>query len=924
MSIATSTAKVQYTLATAVQALPIPFYFLQNADIKAIRARSGAVDYTMILGTDYTLTGAGDEAGGTLTTIATNLQAGDIITIKRSVVIDQQTNYVYNDKFPAEVHEKVADKLTMIAQQLKEVTDRAVQFPETEVAGTGNIMPAAAGRASKILGFDATGNAVQLFDPVSAVFAEGEHILCNSAAALKAVSVTGLTNGQQAQVAGYASPGDGGGGLWTYLSASAETEDFGLVLAPNVGTGRWIRTFTGPASAKWFGAKGDGVTDDTVALQAAIACSVRKGVAIVLPPGTYLITDTLTGVTSGVASQQSFSLQGTRFNSQFQSLSPTKIKCSTGATWTNKPAITNGRTGRTCQVRDLTIEGPGATFGSGTSGFYHAPFSQSTKLENVFITGFETGVLIGDATDDGNADWLTAFNLRIEKCEFGVWSRASQCYNIWLFGCTVQARICFINYTQTGSGQTPPGFYIYGGFAGSHGELTFQYKEATITSVNTGAVTITVDDIGTVASDFNANRPLMNIWVFIPRMGFNMTGTSVPVATGSVLPVMSVAGNTLTLFQDFGGLNGSGLGVGQKVQIWRPNITFLMNYGFVSGIHMEGNSSGNQRKKPIVIVKTGRQGVLTIQNCRQNVDAEARTLLSVLTPFCWHEGDVTNDCKLVLRENHFTSAYARFFGNIPEIWCEGNYWNCKPHFHSTEGYYNYRDVTLQNERYNLDFPGLASLPDIETKYIRESAKNRDDADANQYPIYHRSGLAAADRVALPTKAWSRDTFSLYLNSAGTQRIALAKCTNTVPGYYSGTAITATMAINAGSNIGTVTNANGLFAGRVIAVTGAGGGGGTLTAVITEVVRINHADYGADTIRVTLSANAGTTVSTAAIAGVAPTIRQFSDSVDYSAGSAPVRNGYFRGEKVWNESAATGQPMGWMWDGSAWKAMANLA
>lgn len=290
MSIATSTAKVQYTLSSAVQALPITFYFLVNAHIKAIRARAGVADYVMVLGTDYTLAGAGDEAGGTLTTIATNLQAGDKVTIKRDISFTQETNYVYNDKFPAEVHETALDKLTMMTQQLKEVTDRAVQFPESEVAGTGNIMPAAAGRAAKILGFDATGNAVQLYDPVSAVFAEGDAIYANSVAALKAVSVTDLLNGQQCHVGGYADVGDGAGGTWVYVLASAATENAGTIVAPNSGSGRWFRVFSGAVNAKWFGAKGDGITDDTTAVQAAITAADN----VFLPGGTYKITTTLT------------------------------------------------------------------------------------------------------------------------------------------------------------------------------------------------------------------------------------------------------------------------------------------------------------------------------------------------------------------------------------------------------------------------------------------------------------------------------------------------------------------------------------------------------------------------------------------------------------------------------------------------------
>jgi hypothetical protein len=294
MSIATSTAKIQYTLAATVQALPIPFYFLESGHIKAIRSRADVTDYVMVLGTDYTLTGVADEDGGELTTIATNMQVGDVITIKRDIAITQTVNYVYNDRFPAETHERALDKLTMIVQQLKEVTDRAVQFPESDVAGTGNIMPSAADRAAKIFGFDASGAQVQLYDPVSAVFAEGDAIYANTVAALKAVLVAPLLNGQQCHVAGYSSPGDGGGGTWVYLTASATTADVGTVVAPNAGAGRWHRIYSGPINPIWFGAIGDGVADDSTALALAFTCLTNKGGGtLLLPKGSWTHASTL-------------------------------------------------------------------------------------------------------------------------------------------------------------------------------------------------------------------------------------------------------------------------------------------------------------------------------------------------------------------------------------------------------------------------------------------------------------------------------------------------------------------------------------------------------------------------------------------------------------------------------------------------------
>jgi polygalacturonase len=49
-------------------------------------------------------------------------------------------------------------------------------------------------------------------------------------------------------------------------------------------------------NVKWFGAKGDGVTTDKAAIQAAIdACAADGGGTVYLPPGKYVCDDPTTG-----------------------------------------------------------------------------------------------------------------------------------------------------------------------------------------------------------------------------------------------------------------------------------------------------------------------------------------------------------------------------------------------------------------------------------------------------------------------------------------------------------------------------------------------------------------------------------------------------------------------------------------------------
>jgi hypothetical protein len=77
-------------------------------------------------------------------------------------------------------------------------------------------------------------------------------------------------------VKGYANAGDGGEGVFEWVTDPGGTgpdwdDNDGTVIKPNgySGSGRWIRQVDvrGPFHAEWFGAKGDGNTDDSAAIQ---------------------------------------------------------------------------------------------------------------------------------------------------------------------------------------------------------------------------------------------------------------------------------------------------------------------------------------------------------------------------------------------------------------------------------------------------------------------------------------------------------------------------------------------------------------------------------------------------------------------------------------------------------------------------------
>jgi hypothetical protein len=78
-------------------------------------------------------------------------------------------------------------------------------------------------------------------------------------------------------VAGYHSAGDGGGGTFIWVPGPL-TDDGGIHLQNTAATGHYLRLFSGTVNARWFGTYGDGVTNDTPALQKAINYCIDQNI----------------------------------------------------------------------------------------------------------------------------------------------------------------------------------------------------------------------------------------------------------------------------------------------------------------------------------------------------------------------------------------------------------------------------------------------------------------------------------------------------------------------------------------------------------------------------------------------------------------------------------------------------------------------
>lgn len=106
----------------------------------------------------------------------------------------------------------------------------------------------------------------------------------DSIADLKALDKTKYT---RAFVTGYTAAGDGGGGHYRYDSADTTSADNGGTIIVATDGARWKLLFDNFVTVEQFGAKGDGVTDDTAKINAARTAAKAAGVEVWFAAKTY-------------------------------------------------------------------------------------------------------------------------------------------------------------------------------------------------------------------------------------------------------------------------------------------------------------------------------------------------------------------------------------------------------------------------------------------------------------------------------------------------------------------------------------------------------------------------------------------------------------------------------------------------------------
>lgn len=148
-----------------------PFRILADADlvVEQTVVATGAVNL-LTLTTDYTVSGAGDATGGTITLVS-GTAIGDIITMWRDIAVQRLNDYPVQGDFKADTLNLELDTMTLVEQQLERDISRSLHLAPSDVTGSMEI-PKVADRKGKYLFFDSvTGSpaAAQNLDGGSAV-----------------------------------------------------------------------------------------------------------------------------------------------------------------------------------------------------------------------------------------------------------------------------------------------------------------------------------------------------------------------------------------------------------------------------------------------------------------------------------------------------------------------------------------------------------------------------------------------------------------------------------------------------------------------------------------------------------------------------------------------------------------------------------
>ena len=158
MTISSTTVKNSYSGDGSTTSFNYTFKIFADSDLQVIIRSAAGTETVKTITTHYTVSGAGNANGGSITFTSGNIPtATETVVLRRAVPQTQAIDYIANDPFPAESHEEGLDRATMTTQQIQEELDRAIKLSRTNTMTSTEFTTSASDRANKILAFDSSG-----------------------------------------------------------------------------------------------------------------------------------------------------------------------------------------------------------------------------------------------------------------------------------------------------------------------------------------------------------------------------------------------------------------------------------------------------------------------------------------------------------------------------------------------------------------------------------------------------------------------------------------------------------------------------------------------------------------------------------------------------------------------------------------------
>lgn len=144
MTVPTYRSREDYTGNGATTSYPYQFRIYEATDLVVTRADTDGNETTLVLNTDYTVTGVGKYAGGNVV-LTTVLLTGYRLAIERALPITQETDLRNQGAYFAETHEDVFDRTIMLLQRFASYlgfgpdgSARTILLGKTDIDGSGS------------------------------------------------------------------------------------------------------------------------------------------------------------------------------------------------------------------------------------------------------------------------------------------------------------------------------------------------------------------------------------------------------------------------------------------------------------------------------------------------------------------------------------------------------------------------------------------------------------------------------------------------------------------------------------------------------------------------------------------------------------------------------------------------------------------